>query len=202
MPPVTTDGLGGPCGAILGKYKHPNPSTLMSNSTNDGVMLAPCSLTSRGVVMETRHLTRARDTEPPLLVVRRRVVSDSWGRSRLCDAMLMMDPLEVEPGSGLSTANVAPELLASNCRFRSCHSSSSAAHDSGFPKRRKSRKSRGASDCVARRSKTYCSGECSGCFSFVRAAPHKVNNSPGRPASHAICWLRSLRSSDLSTSQA
>lgn len=41
MPAETTDGVTGPCGAILGKYMQPNPSQLMSNSTNDGVMAAP-----------------------------------------------------------------------------------------------------------------------------------------------------------------
>lgn len=64
--PLTTLGVGGPCGAILGKYKHPNPSAFMLNSTNAGVTLDPCILASLGVVMETRHLTLVSGTGQPV----------------------------------------------------------------------------------------------------------------------------------------
>ena len=69
MPAFTTDGFGGPCGAMLGKYRHPNPSAFMSNSTNAGVIEAPWRRTSRGVVMETKHLTLVSGTAPPFLFV-------------------------------------------------------------------------------------------------------------------------------------
>jgi len=41
IPAETTDGVTGPCGAMLGRYMQPKPSLLISNSTNDGVMAAP-----------------------------------------------------------------------------------------------------------------------------------------------------------------
>jgi len=66
MPAETTDGVIGPCGAILGRYMQPKPSQLMSNSTNDGIIAAPWRRMSRGVVMETRHFTRVSNTGPPL----------------------------------------------------------------------------------------------------------------------------------------
>ena len=65
IPAETTDGVMGPCGAMLGKYIQPKPSQLISNSTNDGVMAAPCRRMSRGVVIETRHFTRVSNTGPP-----------------------------------------------------------------------------------------------------------------------------------------
>ena len=64
--PLTTLGVGGPCGAILGKYRHPNPSAFMLNSTNAGVTLDPCILASFGVVMETKHFTRVNGTGYPV----------------------------------------------------------------------------------------------------------------------------------------
>lgn len=64
--PLTTLGVGGPCGAILGKYKQPNPSAFMLNSTNAGVTLEPCILASFGVVMDTRHFTLVNGTGQPV----------------------------------------------------------------------------------------------------------------------------------------
>jgi len=68
IPDPTTEGVGGPCGAILGRYRQPKPSAFMSNSMNAGVIDAPWRRTSLGVVMETRHLTLVRGTVPPLAV--------------------------------------------------------------------------------------------------------------------------------------
>ena len=63
--PLTTDGVGGPWGATLGRYKQEKPSALMSNSTKAGVTDDPCMRLSRGVVIDTRHLTLVRGTDPP-----------------------------------------------------------------------------------------------------------------------------------------
>lgn len=63
--PPTTEGVGGPCGAMLGRYRQAKPSAAMSNSTKAGVTEAPCILASLGVVMETRHLTRVSGTGRP-----------------------------------------------------------------------------------------------------------------------------------------
>ena len=76
MPPITggsrfpttlptTEGVGGPWGAMLGRYRQENPSALMSNSTKDGVTEDPCMRLSRGVVMDTKHLTRVSGTVRP-----------------------------------------------------------------------------------------------------------------------------------------
>ena len=75
IPADTTDGVTGPCGAILGRYMQPKPSRRMSNSTNDGVMAAPWRRMSRGVVIETRHFTRVSNTGPPLNAVGRTATS-------------------------------------------------------------------------------------------------------------------------------
>ena len=63
--PPTTEGVGGPCGAMLGRYRQEKPSADMSNSTKDGVTVDPCMRQSLGVVMETKHLTLVRGTVPP-----------------------------------------------------------------------------------------------------------------------------------------
>ena len=47
----------------------------------------------------------------------------------------------------------------------------------------------------------YCIGGWSGCCSSASVRFAWVSSSCGRPASHITCWLRSLRTSDLSTSQ-
>lgn len=65
--PLTTDGVGGPCGAILGKYRHPKPSAFILNSTKAGVNEDPFILASLGVVIDTRHLTRVRGTGHPVV---------------------------------------------------------------------------------------------------------------------------------------
>ena len=73
IPTLTTVCDGVDCGAILGKYRQPYPSALMSNSAKAGVTDVLFSRTSRGVVMETRHLTRVSGTTLPCMVQRLQV---------------------------------------------------------------------------------------------------------------------------------
>ena len=76
---------------MLGKKRAPNPSADMSNSTKAGMMATPWSRGSRGVVMETRHLTRESVTgQPPLkdgmsnrLATKKRMRSNYGSRSGL-----------------------------------------------------------------------------------------------------------------------
>lgn len=69
MPPITVPSkllpIDGACGAILGKYKQPNPSLDMSISTNGGSVHDACARKSRGVVIDTNVLIRVNCTEPP-----------------------------------------------------------------------------------------------------------------------------------------
>ena len=59
----------------------------------------------------------------------------------------------------------------------------------------------GVRHCAASLSNMYCIGGWSGCCSSASVRLAWVSSSCGRPASHITCWLRSLRTSDLSTSQ-
>jgi len=66
FPTVTTLGPAGLCGATLGRYRQPNPSADISNSTNGGKVAVPCvARKSLGVVIETNVFTRVRGTGPP-----------------------------------------------------------------------------------------------------------------------------------------
>lgn len=55
----------GAWGAMLGKYKQPNPSADISNSTNGGNMQEVCALKSFGVVIDTSVFTLVKGTGPP-----------------------------------------------------------------------------------------------------------------------------------------
>ena len=59
------------------------------------------------------------------------------------------------------------------------------------------RRSLGVRDWAARRSKMYCIRRCRKWVSVSSATVACVNSSWGRAASHMICWLRSVRTSDL-----
>jgi len=152
MPADTTDGVTGPCGAILGRYMQPKPSQLMSNSTNDGVMAAPWRRTSRGVVIDTRHLTRVSSTGPPFSDDD----DDTPGLTTSLDVGFNVFPVtaSTDDGDALSTfdndddddtgcslsivaANVRP-VEVSESLLASCCSSLSAAQNNGMPRRRKS----------------------------------------------------------------
>ena len=60
----------------------------------------------------------------------------------------------------------------------------------------------GVRDCAASRSNTYWRGTCNGCFSLASVAAHVTSSSLGSPASHITCWFLSVRSKDLTSSQA
>ena len=152
MPAETTDGVTGPCGAILGRYMQPKPSQLMSNSTNDGVMAAPWRRMSRGVVIDTRHFTRVSNTGPPFTAVGldeqpattspdvgfkvfpETTSVDDWDKS-----VFDNDEDDDETGCNLSmvAANVRPVNVSASL-FASRCSSLSEAQNSGAPSRRKS----------------------------------------------------------------
>ena len=52
-------------GKMLGRKRHPNPSTDKSNSTKGGAPTITGWQPSRGVVMDTRLWMRASEREPP-----------------------------------------------------------------------------------------------------------------------------------------
>jgi len=150
IPADTTDGVTGPCGAMLGRYIQPKPSLLMSNSTNDGVMAAPWRRTSRGVVIDTRHFTRVSNTGPPLNDAVGLPASPSVAagfrptaaRASAEDGEMSVfdrDDDDDDAGCSLSivAANVRPVNVSAS-RLASCDSSLSAAQNRGVPRRRKS----------------------------------------------------------------
>jgi len=148
IPDDTTDGVIGPCGATLGRYMQPKPSELMSNSTNDGVIAAPWSRTSRGVVIETRHFTRVSSTGPPLydvvgdtpdLATAESLGITGFGLFLVGKSTGDGDVSDNDDGCNLSmpAANVRP-VNASKTLLASCWSSLSEAQNSGSPSRRKS----------------------------------------------------------------
>ena len=117
--PPTTEGVGGPWGAMLGRYRHAKPSAAMSNSTNAGVTEAPCILASLGVVMETRHLMRVSGTGRP---------ADCSLRS-------------VSIVASFSSMPTDQLMMSGSCQGRelwSWYSSSTERQLSGEPRRRKS----------------------------------------------------------------
>lgn len=69
MPPIVCASMLPPeltaCGAMLGRKRHPNPSELMSNSTNGGRVQEPWALKSLGVVIETSVFMRVRGIGGP-----------------------------------------------------------------------------------------------------------------------------------------
>ena len=86
------------CGVMLGKKRAPNPSADISNSTKAGMMATPWRRGSRGVVMETKHLTRDSVTgEPPSEVMK--VKEGKRGRGQWISEM----ELKIELGVWLRT---------------------------------------------------------------------------------------------------
>jgi len=153
VPPITpadtTDGVTGPCGAMLGRYMQPKPSQDMSNSTNDGVMAAPWRRTSRGVVMDTRHFTRVSNTGPPLNAVDLATTSPDDAACEVVtaeaaspddgDTSVTDSDDDEDAGGNLSmvAANVRPVKVSASL-LASCCSSLSVAQNRGTPSRRKS----------------------------------------------------------------
>jgi len=157
IPADTTDGVIGPCGAILGRYMHPKPSQLISNSTNDGVMAAPWRRMSRGVVMETRHFTRVSNTGPPFTGVNDALGLDTLLTTVSVDVVFKLFPVTTSTGDGdvsafdnnedddetgcnlsIVPANVRPVSMSASRLASCCCSSLSAAQNNGAPSRRKS----------------------------------------------------------------
>ena len=138
MPADTTDGVTGPCGAMLGRYKQPKPSVCMSNSTKDGVMAAPCRRTSRGVVIDTRHFTRVSSTAPPLNapVPRPTASLDDDAGPETASTDRSVDD-DTAGSLSIAAANVRP-VSASASLLASCCCSLSVAQNRGALSRRKS----------------------------------------------------------------